>query len=185
MGTEYLDGRPNVGLFEASPTNGLLTKGPNSDWAYDHSVNYGLHVKVVRKTADQTVNNSITLVAVDDLLWAVGASEVWAWDLYLYSNSSTVADVKIGWAVPAASLLPWQGFGTNAAGSDDIFSALGSGSTPGLYGGGAAEMIFCGRGLYIGGANAGNVQLQFAQNTAEVSDTKILANSCLIVAQLA
>ena len=38
--------------------------------------------------------------------------------------------------------------------------------------------------VVINGATAGNVQLQWAQNTAEVSNTKVLANSCICAVKL-
>jgi len=43
------------------------------------------------------------------------------------------------------------------------------------------ELIYL---VYIGGGAAGNIQLQWAQGFADVSDTKVLANSFIIAHKL-
>jgi len=50
-------------IFEASPTNGQLAKGPNSDWAYDHLNNASAHhTKYTDAEAmNARYNNKVTL----------------------------------------------------------------------------------------------------------------------------
>ena len=140
---------------------------------------------IVRKTADQTVNNSTTLVNDTHLLFAVLASEIWELELLVKVNSSAVADWKIAFTLPAAAtmlMLPSDKIGgTSGSNLTDAVDA----TTSRIYNhdGGSYNMLWL-KAIYVGGANAGNIQLQWAQNTAEVSDTKVLANSYLIAHKL-
>jgi hypothetical protein len=151
---------------------------------------------IVRKTADETVNNSATLQNDDDLLLAIAANEVWLVELYLLQKSpSTTADFKMGWAYPAGCSIYWgvpnlnTTYGTGgqywltvvAAGT--IGAILTEASTL------AAASLNGTQGIHItaiviNGATAGTLNFQWAQNTATAEDTKVLANSCLIAHKL-
>ena len=61
-----------------------------------------LDTKVIRKSADETVNNSTTLQDDDELLFPIAANEVWYFEFFLLIQSSAdmeVADWK--WAISA------------------------------------------------------------------------------------
>jgi len=139
--------------------------------------------RTIYKAADETVNNSTTLQNDDSLVLPVAANEVWYFQMNVLYTSSGAADFKIGWTIPAAGALRWHAIYRNTAATDvvwaggletDVLSIAGTSAL--------AVMVFA---TYKGGANAGDVQLQWAQNTAEVSDTKVLAGSAMIVTRLA
>lgn len=134
---------------------------------------------VVVKSADETVNNSTTLQNDDELLFAVGANEVWQFELWLLANSSTVADLKWAWTVPTGATLEGIYLGATNAGADGIqlFNATDAIS---VYGGGADLIPGRITGIVVVGGTPGNVQFQWAQDSLEVSDTKVLQNTVLI-----
>lgn len=140
---------------------------------------------IVLKTADETVNNSTTLQNDDELLLAVAANDVWAFILLLRIATTAVADFRLTFTVPAGGVIKLQsdvnGAGTYiGVGNEVDFTAqiamafaTASANAPANF-----------KVLYIGGAAAGVVQLRWAQGTAEVSDTKVLANSHIIAVKL-
>lgn len=136
--------------------------------------------KVVRKTADETVNNSTTLQNDDALKLAVSANQVWALRLYLLHNTSAVADIKITLTGPAGSTI----YGRTVATSVTATLTEQTGASMAFQGDGAAALETIDFLVIIAGT-AGDIQLQWAQNTLEASDTKVLANSCLLAVQTA
>lgn len=161
-----------------------LSNPENSAAVTDHAANYGLHTLVKRKSADETVNNSTTLQNDDDLVFALAANEVWMVQLLLLIDSSTVADIRFGWAYPSGCTIKWSGtdyyWGTTNTSAIPIqtnavdIPGIGAGSVKGWW---VAAIV-------INGSTAGNLNLQWCQATAEVSDTKLLANSCLVASKV-
>ncbi len=139
---------------------------------------------IVSKTADETVNNSTTLQDDDHLLFALAANITYDVVLVLLHNSvSTTPDFKIGWSVPASCVMLWASISSNAWGSFGGTALAGEGDTKtagSVSGNGGA--IF--KALVRNGANAGNIQLRWAQNTADGSDSKFLKHSHLIIRNL-
>ena len=147
------------------------------DWNATHA---GL--TIVRKTADEIVNNSIVLQNDDHLLMAVAANEIWDLDILIRITATAVADFKFTFVVPTAATLK----GNTYYDVGRLQVALDLAATQSvLFGVDRADDFHGLKAVYVGGANAGNIQLQWAQNTAEVSDTKVLADSCLIAHKLA
>ena len=151
-----------------------------------HAANFSLHTKVIRKTADETVNNSAVLQNDDDLLFAVGANEIWAVHTLLRFYSYTATSYfKAAFAIPAGATM--TGHDINdvaplaAAGAviqRDLATATQKTNSTGVH----ELMIF---GVYIGGANAGNIQLQWAQLAAVAENTIVYANSYILAHKLA
>lgn len=140
---------------------------------------------IVRKTADETVNNSTTLQNDDELLLAVGANEIWVIRLAIITISvSDTPDVKIAVTVPTGASFNGMLFYHNAAfgdAHDEVTAATAArvvGATTGAY----FEAIL--EGVIVVGATAGNFQLQWAQNVATAEDTTVKANSYLIATRL-
>lgn len=139
----------------------------------------------VRKTADETVNNTDTLQPDDHLLFSVEANAIYEFELVLVivCNSAT-ADWKFNWTVPSGTTMLWgfTGEGTNPwPGGSHLTSAaaLESASTE-VTGGGASHgnpSGRIGRGIITSGSTAGTVTLQWAQNTPTVVDNTVKANS--------
>jgi hypothetical protein len=141
---------------------------------------------IVRKTADETVNNSAVLQNDDDLLLPIGANEIWRFEFVIYGISNATADFKYSLVGPAASNVRWEFTGENESATVVSWNFLAGGvavAARGFADGSHTLNIL--RGVIINGANAGNLQLQWAQNTADASDTKVFANSCLLATRLA
>jgi len=143
--------------------------------------------KVVLKTADETVNNSSTLQNDDHLILPLGANEVWIFQFFLFSNSSTTADIKIAFTAPTGAVFQYlissADIGVDSSTTTATFARMSTGAIN-IYGESLDKLDIL-RGLVINGANAGNLQLQWAQSLAEVSDTIVRANSCLIATKIA
>jgi len=136
---------------------------------------------VVRKTADETVNNSTTLQDDDALKVPVPANSVWHIHCAILYNSGGTPDIKFSLSVPtgatymlgivrgdAASQINWQASASGALAAD----------------GQGADYFLLLEAIVTVGATAGNAVVQWAQNMADASDTKVLKNSCLIATRL-
>lgn len=123
---------------------------------------------------DFTVTNTTT-PAPDPILTrpveALGVYRVRGW---VITNSSTVADAKIGWTLPAGSTMSWVADGpasTAASGNTPVGRTALVGGSAGVIGGAAADTVTMLEGTLTVGATAGDVVMTFAQNTAEATNT--------------
>ena len=130
----------------------------------------------VVKTVDETVNNSDTLQADDELLIPVLANKTYLVEVRLIGISFGTTAHKIGWTVPAGASFLWMPWGQSDAGG--VTPSKGAADTQ-AYDGIASGKVFSASGLLIVGANAGNLALIWGQNSAAVGDTKFLIGSCL------
>lgn len=128
------------------------------------------------KASDETVNSGgtgSTLQDDDDLLWAVGINEEWAFDFYLKITSGLTPDIKFQFSAP-----------TNATVDAVVVSGTAQGSAseaaPAVIGTIDADEMVHIHGVALTGNTAGNVVLQWAQNVSDAGDTKVLTGSCLI-----
>jgi len=167
-------------LPHGTSTQYLKSGGDGANPSWDTPAGGG--ATIVRKTADEIVNNSTTLQNDDHLLLAVGANEVWSFFAYLKVISQTgTPDIKFDWSLPTGGViqsLPHDDIAVLAANTP--IAPIGAGTNFTFALPANSERIALVWGLYVGGANAGNVQLQWAQITATAEDTKVLANSFLI-----
>lgn len=137
---------------------------------------------VVRKTADNVaVNNSTALINDTHLLYALAANQAVQFTAMIHHVGNGTADFKIAFTVPAGATLAWNALGyvPDAAGSvsaPDLITA--SGTAMELSGSTAIRTVTV-AGIVVNGANAGNLQLQWAQVTATVVNTIVVANSWL------
>jgi len=135
---------------------------------------------LIRKAATQTVNNSAALINDLELLLPVAINDVFEFTMVLRVLSNAAADIQYDIIVPAAGALfylPADRIGPLAA------MGMVQPRTEGLLntmttGGGWEEWITL-QAIYIGGANAGNIQLRWSQRVATVVDTQVLENSFL------
>lgn len=135
--------------------------------------------QVIRKTADETVNNSTALQNDDELLLPILANEIWEFEVLIIAESSAAADIKTAITVPAGATLKSIGIGRDQANATITASSTAAWTAENING-----IITILKGIVINGANAGNVTLQWAQQAAEVSDTKVLTNSCILAHRL-
>lgn len=146
---------------------------------------------VVVKAADQSVTNSTTLVNDTHLIVPVAANEAWIVRYYLFITSPQESDFKAALDVPAAagklnfgifgftsatsgaaSTTPWTE--TDAA---TVILNWGTTTAPG------PAAVFA--AYFLNGSNAGNIQLQWAQQAANISPTTVELGSFLIAQRIA
>jgi hypothetical protein len=127
-----------------------------------------------RKTVDETVNNSATLQNDDELFVAVEASLTYDFEAEIFYNSGTTPDFKFGWTFPAGLTMTYSVYAAGGAvflGYSEIQT-----SVPVIDGQGAAVAALL-KGTVIVFSTAGTLQLQWAQNTANASNTVVAAGS--------
>lgn len=140
------------------------------------------------KTADQSLNSSTTLTNDNDLLQAIAANEVWRFRFFVPFNLAGVASgFKFGVNGPTAptnlrySMKVVNGVGgtlVTAASKSAFASALAAAlATSGDH---FAEI----EGAMENGANAGTLQLQFAQNTSDAGAITVQRGAFLIAERL-
>ncbi len=149
--------------------------------AQTHDVSDHSDIIVAVKASDETVNNN-TLQNDDDLLFAVGVNEEWLVEVYLLTISGTTPDFKFAWALPAGATADGEVY-EPAEGAPFGFQVVHDSTAVTASGAGALRAFKMWSVILVGG-NAGNVQLQWAQNTTDAGDTKMLTGSCLIARRL-
>ena len=130
-------------------------------------------------TAQQTINNSTTFQTTT-MPHTIAANEDWAWEVFLIYNSNSTADIKFEWQdIPTGVAGHWSAMGYAANGTVDLQSvvSLAGDLTAGGQGAVYATTL---KGVFIGGAGAGALDLNFAQNTANASDTTVEVGSYAI-----
>lgn len=138
--------------------------------------------QAARKSADQTISNSTTLVNITDMTFSVATNETWHVFLLVLFNSSTVANLKYDFTIPTGATRHTLFRGQDSSGAEaTLYKSTGSQSVDGE----AANWMFAVEMIVRSGGTAGTIQLQGAQNSAEVSNTKFLADSCLIAHKVA
>ena len=140
----------------------------------------------VRKTADQSVTNSTTLVNDSHLAIPLGASQTWIFEGVLFANGVSAGDVAFGFSVPTGANstcginAPQSGTAAAAPTNmninvmDDLldgtalaFGTVGTGTT--------VTVAFWGK--VVTGSTAGNLQLQWAQSTASATASTLEQHS--------
>lgn len=138
----------------------------------------------IRKPASETVNNSNTLQNDDDFVITVGVSVDYFVEAFLLLSGNVTADWKFGWALTNMTVdgTMDQGFTPNSVVAT-IQTIQGTASP-------AAQAItfattamtstlFRAQFVIHSGATGGTLNFQWAQATADVSDTKVLKNSIM------
>jgi len=133
--------------------------------------------RVVKK-ADEAIQFSTTLHDDDELVVALSANKTYFGMIVVYINSGTTPNFKHAFSIPAlaggewmADLGLWREAAQNLA---NITIAINH-----LTDGGNQSMANYFR--IVMGATAGNLQYQWAQQTSNGSDTKVLEGSTLII----
>lgn len=134
----------------------------------------GQNSVTIVKPTNETVYNSSTLQDDDDLVFAIGANETWAYRFVVQANSSTAADLKFAVNAPAGAVC-------RAAYSDPEGATAGAqydcGVATTLISGNSASDLYEITGSVTNGSTAGNVTLQWSQYTANTSNTIVYAGS--------
>ena len=133
--------------------------------------------KVIRKTADETVNNSVAFQSDNELLFTVQALETWGFELTIYADVKAASDWQGKWTIPAGCGGRWSIPG-NANGDwalTDAIQWLAAADRTGVY------RLF---GIIDNGATAGTVGLTWAQVAAVAENTTVKAGSSIILTRL-
>jgi len=136
-------------------------------------------VRYIVKTVTQTVNNSAALVDDNALTCTLaspaGGGHYYAWQIQLLYNSSAVADIRFNVVAPGSdTTLVYFDMDNNFRTYGTNFFVSGSGA--------AALYYMMGFTTLVG---AGDVlKLQWAQQTAEVSNTTVYEGSWMKVIDL-
>lgn len=131
--------------------------------------------RVVKK-ADETVDTSTTFQDDDELVVALSANKTYYGVLRIFFTSATDADFKYKFTIPS---------GATAIGNGTAIQPTGSGTMVELATGHALGSIvnenIVGINFRVVVGTAGNLQLQWAQNTSQASNTTVLEGSALIM----
>jgi hypothetical protein len=160
---------------------GSPSVGDLLDWQY------------VRKASGETVTGSDSLQNDDALLFAIGANETWEFEFVLsVSSSSDTPDIKVAITGPTACAGMWGSHGpaSNYVSGTNVYNSFtktvwdaSSFAGHGIRNG--VPVMVTIKGLARNGANAGNIQLQWAQNTSNGTGTTVDADSYLIARRVA
>lgn len=150
---------------------------------------------IMRQSDSTAVNNSTTLVSDDTLKFNFGGNSqdaVFVECFLIVSGPDTTSDIKLAWAIPTG-VTGYHGpisSGSNIGGWNAVNAATSPGALAtaltGTFSYGSIAGTF---GVYHGtqlfaGATNGTVNLQWAQNTAFVGDTKLLKGSFLRLSRI-
>ena len=137
--------------------------------------------KDVLKTADETVNNNNSTQADDALLVALGANETWMLRYFIKYNSNTTADFRYNISVPSGATYDSLLQGDNNLGPLFYYRT----SSDELVAGKGADWAFIFNAVVKTSSTPGNVVFNWAQYTANASDTKVLIGSNIVAHRLA
>ncbi len=129
---------------------------------------------VVRKIANEVVNNSNVFQSDNHLKLDVSANSAWAFNGIFWIGSDPAADIKFKFTTPAGTTGYYGDTSTLGATSYALGDTLPIGTT-----GVATPAIHGITGIVKIGGTPGTLQLQWAQNTAQVADTTLYKHSVL------
>ena len=164
-------------------TNGQVltadsTAGTGLAWT---TLTSGATVKSVRKSSDQTVTSSTTLVNDSQLKFAVAASETYIFQAWLYTYAADgTPDIKVTFTGPAGSTVFWSSSQVifNAGGSTTLTVVAPGATTADLFVDSNLRAIQL-YGTILNSSTAGDLQFQWAQNTSSANGTSVKAGSSI------
>lgn len=138
----------------------------------------GGNVTTVVKTANEVENSGVNATATlqpdDELLFPVGASETWSFRYVVQANAAATPDIKFAVNAPAGSTCV-----VAVSNVEDTVgvSNLGCGVSSGIMVSTGADEIYEIVGTVVTAGTAGNVTLQWAQNTPDAANVTVYAGS--------
>lgn len=131
--------------------------------------------RMIRKTLDETVNNSNAYQDDDELVISVAADSLYRAHLHVVYSSGTTPDFKITGTVPSGATAPrWTWHSASATPAQT--AALTTGV---ILDGTGADAPLDAYGLVDTGGTSGVLQIRWAQSTANASNTIVRADSFL------
>lgn len=141
---------------------------------------------IVRKATTETVNNSTTLQDDDELKLALAANEEVEFEAVIRFDGNASADIKFAFTAPTGATVRWAPANSVRIAPDDSVTVLdgeidgGATLAFGTAGAGSVRTVTL-VGTVLMGATSGNLQLQWAQDSAVAADTRVLEGSTLRV----
>lgn len=139
---------------------------------------------IVRKTTNQTVNNTTTLVDDNQLQIDLLPSNTVFFEAVVRYSGDATADIKIAFNGPSGTTIRWDNYGSIYANSVDAVVVSNSEVTESgsrVFGCAAGARTLSIRGYAQTSTTAGPLKMLFAQNSAVAADTTVLFNSVLKV----
>lgn len=178
---------PVTQAFSDAAATGSAAFAARRDHVHGMPASPASGVTKVRTTTASKVNN--TLANDDTLLFAVGANEVWTGHVLcvVYNAGSNTPDFKWSWANPAAGTVYSGDVGmavaeTTTAGNLANVAGLQANNT-GNNAAIATPTLVLIYFTYVGGANAGTVNFQWAQANTDAGNATQLRIGSALVAQ--
>ncbi len=136
----------------------------------------------VLKGSDEIVNNSTTLQNDNELVLAVVANATYLLSCQMIQNSGATPAFKLDLTMPAGAT--WKP-GWFTCGASAAAEQTGVMSTPAINGvtGAGADAFVKFEAVVVISSTSGNIQVRWAQNTANASDTTVRAGSWLELAR--
>ncbi len=132
----------------------------------------------VLKTDDESVTSSTTLQNDDHISFPVESNSRYHFIMTLAYNAGTTGDVKIGWSVPTGTIMHRM---ADAFTSPNDFSET---DTLRLQGSGASNSTGNTYGTIHTAGTAGTMQMQWAQQSSDVTPSTIYEGSGIIIWKL-
>lgn len=139
--------------------------------------------RIADRTSTQTVNGSSALVSDSQLFLAVAASTRYRLRGRILYNSNSTANFKFAFTFPTSTTLSFTVTGTAAGGSVLATFDQTDGTVSALAGAGADDSAFI-DGIVTVSSTPGTLQVQWAQNTSNASNTQVKAGSYIELQQI-
>lgn len=138
-----------------------------------------MQTQLIRKSADQSVTNSTTLVNAVDMSVPLAAGATYMVRLRACYSASTTGDIKLAWTAPAGTTVQRYGISPALAATDTTATSVrmrrqGQGTTVGAGADGTGVSIGYWEDILVAAPSAGTLQLQFAQNAVDATNATIL-----------
>lgn len=141
----------------------------------------------VRKSSDQSVTSSTTLVDDTVLKFSVTSGDTWFVSLDLLYQGASTGDIKMAWTGGTGSISgPWgvMGISTAASGPPSTSMTFQGQTSPAttlslgaITGFGIPARVF---GTFTASGTTPTITFQWAQNTSDVTATTVMTNSTII-----
>lgn len=170
--------RTDVGIVEAYDSTAWQPVGYYPAWLY------------VRKTADQSVTSSTTLVDDNQLLLSVAANAVYEMRMFIIYTAASAGDLNMTFTGPASATLDWNvgGLsGTSGTSPDGVtwWGANTIGGNDSVNGGGATSMVARPVGILITAGTSGTFKMRWAQAASSGTATTVKTGSVMILQRVA
>ena len=170
----YIDSAGDVKELAHGTSGQVLTaNGTTSDPSWQDATGGG-GMSLIVQESDQTLNSQTTLQN-SELLFAVGANEVWQFEGILITSTGSTPDIKIAAVGPTGAVGSLAAIASAIGGNGVYASSDQLGTAISLTTASTEFVRFW--GAIHNGANAGNLTIQFAQNTSDASNTTVYAGS--------